>query len=101
MAKQHKNKGGGNKRNGDGRLPLGASALVGGVFGNMLGQLLADGLEKYAEKARVKSGAASRDDTAARLLRVLAEHGPKSVPELLAASGAGLTAVLHALQTVR
>jgi predicted transcriptional regulator len=64
----------------------------------MLGQLLADGIGHFTEKRATATGA---DDTAAKLLKCLCARGPQSIPELIEATGEGLTPVLQALQTVR
>jgi len=86
-------------KNGSGGAGGGiALAAVGNVIGNMLGQLMADGVGAITAKQAKATGA---DDTAAQLLKVLAERGPQSIPDLIEATGAGLTPVLHALQTVR
>src|SRR5215204_4867886 len=75
-----------------------ALAAVGHVVGNMLGQLLADGIGTITAKKATATGA---DDVAAQLLKTLSERGPQSIPDLIEVTGAGLTPVLHALQTIR
>src|SRR5690349_10558465 len=91
-AKGKKNRGGDSSGNGV------ALAAVGNVVGNMLGQLLADGVGAFTAKKATATGA---DDVAAQLLKTLSERGAQSIPDLIEATGAGLTPVLHALQTVR
>ena len=90
------------KKSGKGGGGILTSAAVvaglGNVLGNMLGQLLADGVEAMSSK---RSEGARPDDVAAKLLKVLAERGPQSIPDLLEATHAGLTPVLQALQSTR
>jgi hypothetical protein len=74
-----------------------ALAALGNALGNILGQLLADGVGA----ASGKTTATGADDVAAQLLTILAERGPLSIPELVEATGAGLTPVLESLQTIR
>ena len=87
--------GGGNNGSAGAGIAL---AAVGNVVGNMLGQLLADGLGSVAAK---KATAAGADDVAAQILKCLAERGPQSIPDLIESTQAGLTPVLHALQTIK
>lgn len=84
--------------------------LVRETLGNFLGNLLADGLQNAAGRYAGIAGAAARaslppppppDDVAARLLRTLAEHGPKSIAELMELSGCALSPLLQALQTAQ
>ena len=83
--------------------------LAGGVAGKVVTKLLADAVGDYLFKGKGKDGhgghhhhdAKPREDVAAQLLGALADGGCKSVPDLLASTGAGLSEMLHALQTMR
>ena len=75
--------------------------LTGEFFGNFLGQLAASGVEHFAKRAQEKPGDHRERDVSAKLLRVLCEQGPKSIPDLIESTGAGLSDLLHSLQSVR
>ncbi len=74
------------------------TAALGNVLGNMVGQLMADGVGAFTSKKATETGV---DDVAAQLLKVLSERGPQSIADLIDATKAGLTPVLKALHNVR
>jgi hypothetical protein len=88
--------------------------LVRETLGNFLGGVMAAGLAGAA--AQYGGGAArgngrrglppppppaGETDVAAVLLQALAEHGPKSIPELIELTGVGLSPTLQALRSVQ
>ena len=96
MAKRKKKKSKGKRGRGGGGVVT--MAALGNVVGNMLGQLLADGIGTITAKKATATGA---DDVAAQLLKCLSERGPQSIPDLIEATNVGLTPVLEALQCVK
>ena len=88
-----------------------AADFAGEVVGNVIGALLASGVQNYLggvggvgvgrQHNGNGRGPGPAEDVAARLLEALAERGPMSIADLVAATGAGLSPVLGALQTAR
>jgi hypothetical protein len=91
---------------GDGGYAGGAefwAQLLRETLGNFAGQLMADGTEQMA-KGRAAERAEDDDgqqDVAADVLRALSESGAKSIADLLAETGAGLTDLLGAVRMAR
>jgi hypothetical protein len=105
--KNKKNKQGGGGGIGRTAGSLFAADFAGEVVGNVIGALLAEGLQNYMSGPREKDkkppggSADPDDDLASRLLKVLAERGPLSIPDLMSATGVALSPLLAALHTVR
>ena len=79
--------------------------LVREILGNFVGNLMSDGLGAAVASRLGGDGAGALPppprDLAADVLRLLAEQGPKSVPDLVELTGSGLSPLLGALHTVR
>ncbi len=91
------------QKDGGGGTPFWAH-LLSETLGNFAGQLMADGTEQMAKGTPGgvdADGATEAQDVAADVLRVVAESGPKSIADLIAETGTGLTPMLQALQTTR
>lgn len=86
-----------------------ATGVAGITLGNFIAHLMADGVGTLTGQLRGAGGAGANskslpappEDVAGKLLRALAEHGPKSIAELMALTGVGLSPLLQSLQTVR
>ena len=89
-----------------------ASGVLAGLAGDVLLKLASGMVEEYVQphlkRGSKKKGAAGAEgtggeapDVAARVLRVLAERGPLTIPDLLTHAEARLVDLLHALQDVR
>ena len=113
MAKTNKakaNKKRKNKQASAGTPMLGID-LLRETLGNFLGNLMADSVQAAAGKYAQGAGGNGRGtalpppppaaDVAAILLQALAEHGPKSIPELMELTGMGLSPMLAALRSVQ
>jgi hypothetical protein len=114
MAKKQKKakgkKGGGKKQ----RRAVGGNALLGtfagGVVGKVFERLIVNEIETVIrplrkqwlhDKVHADGDKAHDEDVASRLLTVLADGGPKGIPELLAETNVGLSKLLHALHMLR
>jgi hypothetical protein len=119
MAKKQKNAKGKKKdRKKQGRA-VRANALLGtfagGVVGKVLERLVVNEIEgllrplrhpKSGDKAHDDEdggggGGGARHDVAGRLLTVLADGGPRDIPQLLTETNLGLSKLLHALHALR
>lgn len=111
------------KRRKKQRRALAGNALLGtfagGVAGKVLERLIVQELEtlirplrkhwrhddgghaKALPNGRLAPGSDGDDDPASRLLTVLAEGGPKGIPQLLGETNLGLSRLLHALHILR
>jgi hypothetical protein len=77
------------------------SAALGGMLGNIISDSVEAGVSGLADRmnGRRDKKRGDSDDVAARLLRVLADRGPMSIPDLMCAAEVGLTPLLSALGT--
>jgi hypothetical protein len=85
--------------------------FAGGLVGKVLEKILADSIRDFViPKSNGKKHHGGHhghkheddaDDVAAKLLLALADGGAKSIPRLLADMHVGLSATLHALQTLQ
>src|SRR5687768_1411631 len=73
--------------------------LVNNVAGQAIGQLIADGVQRKAPS--LFGGPDKGPDTAAQVLMILAEHGPRSVAELLQLTDAPVQTLLDAVAAAR
>ena len=102
MAKGKKKKSKGNA-NGEAAGSAAAGAVVADLMNNIagqaIGQLIADGVQRKAPS--IFGGPDKGPDAAAKVLMTLAEHGPRTVAELLAITGAPVQTLLDALAGAR
>lgn len=79
------------------------AGFAGDVLVRVAANLINDTLDSSLKKGAKKKGAQGDEalDAPARLLTVLAERGPQSVPDLLFHSAVPLSAMLRALRDVR
>ena len=86
--------------------------FAGGVVGKVFERLIVNEIEGFVkplrkhwrveEKLGLHNGAEqAEDDVASRLLTVLADGGPKGIPQLLEETNVGLSKLLHALHSLR
>ena len=115
MAKQQKNKSKAKKKGSrKQRGTLAGNALLGTVAGAVVGKvaerLIVNELEAFigplrkhwrVEEKLQANGKAEEEDVASRLLTVLADGGPKGIPQLLSETNVGLSKLLHALHNLR
>lgn len=100
MAKgRKKSKGNGNGQAGTAAAGAVVADLVNNIAGQAIGQLLADGVQRKAPS--LFGGPDKGPDTAAKILMVLAEHGPRSVAELLVLTDAPVQTLLDAIAAAR
>ena len=100
MAKgKKKTKGGGNGQAGGAAAAAVVADLVNNVAGQAIGQLIADGVQRKAPS--LFGGPDKGPDTAAQVLMLLAEQGPRTVAELLELTDAPVQTLLDALAAAR
>ena len=88
--------------NEDGRAAAGGAVLadlVNNVAGQAIGQLIADGVQRKAPS--LFGGPDKGPDTAAQVLMILDEQGPRSVAELLELTNAPVQTLLDAIAAAR
>ena len=73
--------------------------LVNNVAGQAIGQLIADGVQRKAPS--LFGGSDKGPDTAAQVLMILEEQGPRSVAELLQLTDAPVQTLLDAIAAAR
>ena len=100
MAKRKKNK------KGNALTSAALAAFAGDFLANMLGEIIGNQFQPGNDKqkgGKIGKGSKGRngEDVSAIILATLAENGPQSIPDLVAATGVGLSPVLHALKDVR
>ena len=108
MAKKSKRRKSGKKRNGtlaSSPALVGTTAIATEIIGNALGQVLADGLEKYFGKGSGKKKKTQEEveatDVAAAVVSLLGERGPAPIPDVLKCAPGGLTRILRALRDLQ
>ena len=97
--KKKKSKGGDDGTAGGAAAGAVIADLVNNVAGQAIGQLIADGVQRKAPS--LFGGPDKGPDTAAEVLMILAEQGPRTVAELLDLTNAPVQTLLDALAAAR